>query len=384
VQALVILSATEAAFTRDARGWLYSGMAVRLSADLGLHLDPSEDLAEGAVSKRELDVRRTTFWGTFVHDSMWALYVGRAGSINVRDIEVGRPSGGVDRVRGRRWTPGSPSGAEGQGQGQEDGADYFDPVETCADANVGLCIMMRQLSQTVYSDKTISDEALCEFAASMREQFTAWQESLPPELQVDVHDEKGEVFYLPHVLQLHMQFYAISILLHRPFISRSLKHGSPSSRITAAPAEQPREICINASQSIVSLLRIYRRTHTLRRCNVHIVHLIFTAALICIYSAYSSVGEAARRSLSHLQICCQALGEIGEAYLNANRALEVVICIKREWGSKMMRRAAGAKRRSPSMLRGGEARKRRLTAGGEDRGLGQGMVLGGMRGGWAT
>jgi hypothetical protein len=26
VQALVIMSATEAAFTRDARGWLYSGM----------------------------------------------------------------------------------------------------------------------------------------------------------------------------------------------------------------------------------------------------------------------------------------------------------------------------------------------------------------------
>lgn len=28
VQALVIMSATEAAFTRDARGWLYSGMTL--------------------------------------------------------------------------------------------------------------------------------------------------------------------------------------------------------------------------------------------------------------------------------------------------------------------------------------------------------------------
>jgi len=44
-------------------------MAVRLSADLGLHLDlSSSDLQGGTLSDRELDVRRTTFWGVFVHD----------------------------------------------------------------------------------------------------------------------------------------------------------------------------------------------------------------------------------------------------------------------------------------------------------------------------
>lgn len=32
-----------------------------------------------------------------------------------------------------------------------------------------------------------------------------------------------------------------------------------------------------------------------------------------------------------LQFSCQALGEIGVAYKNATRALEVIICIKREW-----------------------------------------------------
>lgn len=86
VQALVIMSATEAAFTRDARGWLYSGqfkaatlyiykeltsligMAVRLSADLGLHLDLSSQVENGTLTSRELDVRRITFWGVFIHD----------------------------------------------------------------------------------------------------------------------------------------------------------------------------------------------------------------------------------------------------------------------------------------------------------------------------
>lgn len=84
VQALVIMSAIEAAFTRDARGWLYSGrfvtlsptirahsligMAVRLSADLGLHLDLNSEVRQGLITARELEVRRTAFWGVFIHD----------------------------------------------------------------------------------------------------------------------------------------------------------------------------------------------------------------------------------------------------------------------------------------------------------------------------
>jgi hypothetical protein len=43
-------------------------MAVRLSADLGLHLDLSNHVREGNLTARELDVRRTAFWGVFIHD----------------------------------------------------------------------------------------------------------------------------------------------------------------------------------------------------------------------------------------------------------------------------------------------------------------------------
>jgi hypothetical protein len=128
-----------------------------------------------------------------------------------------------------------------------------------------------------------------------------------------------------------MQFYAISILLHRPFFSRSVKKSGSLSQLSS---NDPRCICISAAQSIIKLLRIYRRQHTLRRTNVHIVHLIFTASLICVYNTCISKGAAAISSGNDLQFCCQALGEIGQAYQNATRALEVIICIKREWFSK--------------------------------------------------
>ncbi|KAG4441939.1 hypothetical protein IFR05_002558 [Cadophora sp. M221] len=277
VQALVIMSAIEAAFTRDARGWLYSGMAVRLSADLGLHLDLNSEVREGLITARELEVRRTAFWGVFIHDNVVC---------------------GV--------------------------------LEACADANVSLGMMMSKLSKTVYSGKSISDDRLEEFAAGIRVEFDEWTRELSTELQVNLEDESR--LYLPHVLQLHMQFYAISILLYRPFFSRSLStpESSPS-----PPSEDPRVMCITAAQSMVKLLKIYRKQHTLRRSNVHIVHLVFTASLICVYNTYSNDKALAANNLNDLQFCCQALGEIGGAYQNSMRALEVIICIKREWLGKV-------------------------------------------------
>jgi len=63
-----------------------------------------------------------------------------------------------------------------------------------------------------------------------------------------------------------MQFYAISILLYRPFFSRSLKQ--PANQLGQKGSHHPHSICITAAQSIVKLLRIYRKQHTLRRTNV--------------------------------------------------------------------------------------------------------------------
>jgi hypothetical protein len=154
-----------------------------------------------------------------------------------------------------------------------------------------------------------------------------------------------------------MQFYAISILLHRPFFSRSLERPDTFGQ---HDSDHPRGICISAAQSIVALLRVYRKQHTLRRTNVQIVHLIFTASLICIYNAYSSKGVV---SLQDLQFCCLALGEIGVAYQNSARALEVIICIKRDWFSKTRNLSRFRRRNSITENHDMDEvrRKRRLT-----------------------
>lgn len=81
--------------------------------------------------------------------SMWSLYVGRPSSINVQDISISRPSQEHDKLRSKKWSPLRDSN-EGKPGTDQEVEGWFDPIEACADANVSLCYMMRQLSQTVY------------------------------------------------------------------------------------------------------------------------------------------------------------------------------------------------------------------------------------------
>jgi len=110
---------------------------------------------------------------------------------------------------------------------------------------------------------------------------------------------------------------------------------------------------------MVKLLKIYRKQHTLRQTNVQIVHLLFTASLIHIYNTCTSTGKEAENAMADLQFCCQSLSEIGQAYKNSTRALEVIICIKREWQNKA--NTTRLKRPGPAFEGMADQRKRRAT-----------------------
>lgn len=44
------------------------GMATRLSADLGLHLDMTKHIRDGLLTPRDMEIRQTAFWGVFIHE----------------------------------------------------------------------------------------------------------------------------------------------------------------------------------------------------------------------------------------------------------------------------------------------------------------------------
>ncbi|KAJ5360462.1 hypothetical protein N7517_009653 [Penicillium concentricum] len=163
------------------------------------------------------------------------------------------------------------------------------------------------------------------FAAKARDELSLWVSGLSESISVDMTD-LGRV-HLPHVLQLHMQFHAVRIIVDQPFAFQLPGLGG----LTEENINHSRECCHDAALAITKLLQAIRRHFSLRRVNIQTVHLIFTAMLVQTQSAFLSpdfqIRDTARRQL---EICSQALGEIGQAYKNALRALEVITSIKSE------------------------------------------------------
>ncbi|KAB5531369.1 fungal-specific transcription factor domain-containing protein [Coniochaeta sp. 2T2.1] len=327
VQALVIMSASEAAFTRDARGFLYSGMASRLSTDLGLHLDLTRHNGRHLLSPHDLEIRQMAFWGVFIHDNMWRLYVGRPWGIDIPDITVAKPLAVLDDIRGKTWSP-YPK-ANGQSIIPEGGI-YF-PLEACTAANVGLCEHMQRINTGLYSGRRMELPSLVEFLSDMRKSLSAWEETLPASLRID--PSRADTPYVPAVLQLHMQYYATLIALYRPYLSSQLNRvcDAIGTHEQQAALREAHAECIAAAHKTAETLRCYQKQHSLIRSNVQIVHIIFTASLVLIYHFCTRPFPESQASLDDLQFCCQSLGEVGQSYGNAKRALEVIITIKTEW-----------------------------------------------------
>ncbi|EKG19267.1 Transcription factor fungi [Macrophomina phaseolina MS6] len=344
VQALVILGGHEMACKRDARGWLYSGMAMRLAFDLGLHLDMKEYVKKGKISATEADIRKTTFWGTYLVDHLSGFYYGRPVRINNGDIAVEKPT--MDAAKGimSAWVP--------YGSHTPMASDptlcYQVPLELVTRASVELCEIMEPLGHVLYGVSNISRQDLHLLSYRVTDQMFQWKANLPPLLQVNYHDTTTA--YLPHVLMLHMLYHQMMIYIHRPYVSKTYIQPMPPQGPGPAHALQ---MVIESSTAIVDLLRLYEQRYTFRRMNIHAVSIIFTTSLILIFiicskqrgttpplSGTGSSNADARKGLNNtpaenaiaqLSVCFRALEDLTQSYDSARRTREFLVALQQRW-----------------------------------------------------
>ncbi|KAF4465465.1 Transcription factor [Fusarium albosuccineum] len=233
IQTLVILSAHENGNGRDARGWLYSGMAMRLAFLLGLHQDLSHYVSKGLLTQAEVDLRKVVFWSACVVDHAWSFHIGQPFRFALKDATVTKPLLNGDRCE--QWTP------------------YLKPTSSLAPVTdrtglvcryqASLFEAMGPLSTTVYGDMSIPKTTLQELNAQTVAGLLKWKEDLPSELQ-GINDDHN-ASYLPHVLLLHMQYHQAIIYAHRPCMSKSYLQPQPPRGPGAGHA---RQMCMDSAR----------------------------------------------------------------------------------------------------------------------------------------
>ncbi|PYI18152.1 hypothetical protein BO99DRAFT_387114 [Aspergillus violaceofuscus CBS 115571] len=337
VQALVILGGYEASCTRDTRGWVYSGMAMRLAFDLGLHLDMAPYVAKGIIPSESAEIRRLTFWGAYMSEQFWGWYLGRHTRSPLPVITVQKLDG-CNNSGAKRWEPyGSPTASDNI-------AAFPNTLRKLSSEWISLYDLPLPLTDVLYGCSSISTREMQKLAADTVEKLKSWKADLPAELSVD--ESESGVQPLPHVLALHMQYYQVMIHCHRPYISHVLQPQPPQ----GPGSGHARMTCIESAISIAKLLALYERHYSFRRANYLIVSFVFSAALILIFITVPAKGNDEDQELiEHLNTCFRALDEMGSRFENARRTNTFLTTLQREWQNlrRNTKVSSGIKRKLP-------------------------------------
>lgn len=175
-------------------------------------------------------------------------------------------------------------------------------------------------------------EDIHSFAKTMSKELEEWQATLPVALKIDLSSAKaqrGQNEPLPAVIQLHMQYHAIRILLNRPFVGDITNQGVMSNMSLEA-----RHACSTSATAISDLLRIFRRQLSWRYMHLKSVHNTTVAGLMHVYDSCTYSGLRGKQAQEGLNICVQALAEMSQTFKSSMRGYEVIAAIRRESQTK--------------------------------------------------
>lgn len=297
VQTALLIGSYYGTLGQTSLGWTYSGIAVRMAFELGLHVSCEKAVQKLLISSEMAENRKMVFWGCYVQDKLWSAYCGRPSSIMDWHITVKEPL------------------AMSRPDVVCDDADVL-----FAEVNSNIVLLAIQWSSIydeVYSQKFGRDhEKLHVIAQTKHEDLLKWHSSLTTRLQ---WPNKFGQPSSPHVIIMHMQFYFTLLLLHRPFINfgRALR--------VAGQVEHTHfdamAICTLAATNITKLSRDYSFFYDIRKIPSPAVHFIFTAATIHMIN-YLLANDANDQTL--FEGCLSGLSRIGESYPFGTKAVSVL------------------------------------------------------------
>lgn len=351
VQALLLLGWRELGAGAMSAAWLFSGMALRIAQDLGLHRSAERwFLPVQKFSHEEKEVRKRVWTAVLALDRHAAAYIGRPPGAHERDMDqVGMVSLAMAEwlqcfVLGRRadWSkracavcmqfPSTDEPDEHEQWKQLLVGETPEPVGmgakaggvgpatksltlSCFNAGASLAVLINRVIINVYAIRIrVLGQSSATLLSLLDQSLASWYLNLPATLQYSPASRKVPP---PNVLTLHLTFYSTLILLHRPFI--------PAQGSTTSPATVPsHSICTTSAHAIANIVATYDAKYSLKQCMPSVIYPVFSAAIICVYNA-SCDDDLARPAKVHLATLMAALKSMESTWGSAQRQRELLL-----------------------------------------------------------
>ncbi|CAG8620568.1 5751_t:CDS:2 [Paraglomus brasilianum] len=275
LQALLVMAMNQQG-KKNSRCWLYTGMAIRMAQDMGLHRDSSK----WNLDARQAEIRKRLWWACFMSDRIVSAGLGRPVVIQEQDFDAPLPIAGA--------------------LAEDDPAVIETWVKT-----IQLTAILGRVIQHVYciKSKPISSPNCESILAELDRELNEWLDSLPEYLRyepsmsfVDPKNQKRAFF--------HLLFYTIQILLHRPHIKGPRSKGPPSSIPSLT-------ICTRAANNITHISYRTMKEGGLKVNWTHNLYFFFTATVMHVINALSGderFREVAKQGLRMSLKCLETLG----------------------------------------------------------------------------
>ncbi|KAG0223681.1 hypothetical protein BGX31_008375 [Mortierella sp. GBA43] len=301
VGALCLLAFQQMGTGNGYRAWMYVGISIRMAQHLGLNRNCLKLNPHMPMLDRE--ERNRIWWTCFTADRIISVSFGRPQGITEADVDATYPEGIDENTQLEFKLEGATSSITGPPPHSEKNFVY-------------MASLMRILGRVMVSLYTPLSRASSKSTASMTnpapleqldKELTDWLLTLPPHLQFQSVQQAHGTF----VCTLHMTFYAVLILLHRPYSHRS-SHNTPndpsiSLAICTSAANNTIEMASNMMRAIDDKRGVSRLKCLLHNC----VYIFFTAGLVHITNCTSTdpalAASAKLRTIETLR--CMAIVE---------------------------------------------------------------------------
>ncbi|CAG8509341.1 157_t:CDS:2 [Ambispora leptoticha] len=251
LQALLIMAAYQQG-AKNSRTWIYTGLAIRIAQDMGLH----RDSAKWSLDEKQTEVRKRVWWSCYMSDRFISAGLGRPMIINESDCDVPFP------------TPGALP------KDEPESVDAW--VRT-----IKLTQILGRVLSHIYGIKSkhTTHAAMDSVLATLDAELNKWRDDLPSDLQYDPSMTVGDPMNQRRGV-MHLMFYTIQILLHRPHI-RGPKSKAPPSSIPSLT------ICTMAASNITHIAYRAMKEGKLRLAWNFTLYFFFTASVMHVINALS-------------------------------------------------------------------------------------------------
>lgn len=292
---LILLGSSLNAVGETSKGWLYTGYALRMIHDLGLHLDIKPTLKNA----EEVEIRRRVFWGAFIADKLQSLYLGRPIAIHLRDAHVSRHF--MDTIEEKElWKPYSDPAFPGILDDTNSGSQ---PFILSVSTFQQLCLLSQIMTQIINGFYVVGATAANARAnlQAIDDSLVAWKRDLPAALEYDslAGLEPNARRPPPNLLHLHGIYHSLIILLHRPLLSDGHLR-------TAAPPASSWRRCSEAAKNITNIALAYQASHSFRGGPYLLAYAVYVACTIHVRNAAAfEINQGGEHtSLLTTSLCC--------------------------------------------------------------------------------